>query len=247
MDLRFENDRFQDRHPELELSNSWIITYSDMITIMLCFFMAFFILSSGETDALHELRLRLTAQVDDLDRQVDRLMSENTRLHEEKQLLAQRLFGMETLQQDPAQSRESFMRFLRENDLLDQVQILDNERGLMIRFRDSVLFPSGSAEVSAQGLELLDRIGEKLTEIPNQVVVEGYTDNVPIQTAIYPSNWELSSARAITVARYLIYEVGIREERLSVTGYGEQNPIDTNQSETGRANNRRIEITVLTP
>lgn len=247
MDLRFEQQPASGQDHEIELSNNWLITYSDMITIMLCFFMVFFIFSAGESDALNELRLRLTAQVDDLDREVGRLTVENSRLLQEKQLLSQHLFGINHLQQDMSHSREDFISFLRDNDLMEQVQILDNERGLMIRFKDSVLFASGSAEVSSQGLELLNRIGLKLSEIPNPVVVEGYTDNVPISTAAYPSNWELSSARAITVARYLIYDLGVAEERLSVTGFGEQNPIDTNDTREGRANNRRIEITVLTP
>lgn len=249
MDLKFDqplsSDSKQDQ--EIELANSWMITYSDMITIMLCFFMVFFILSASETDALQDLRLRLTSQVDDLDQEVGRLTMENTRLQAEKAQLAQSLFGLSSLQQDMSHSREDFIQFLRDHDLMDQVQILDNERGLMIRFRDSVLFASGSAEVSDQGLELLERIGLKLTEISNPVVVEGYTDNVPISTAMYPSNWELSSARAITVARYLIRDIGISDDRLSVAGFGEQNPIDDNNTPGGRANNRRIEITVLTP
>lgn len=247
MDLRFDQPVGETQDKEIELSNSWMITYSDMITIMLCFFMVFFILSATETDTLQQLQLRLTAQVSDLDQEVGRLTMENTRLQTEKQQLAQSLFGISDLQQDASHSREDFIVFLKDNDLMDQVQILENDRGLMIRFKDSVLFDSGSAEVSRQGLEIMERIGSKLGEIPNPVVVEGYTDNVPISTVAYPSNWELSSARAITVARYLIYDMGVEEERIAVTGFGEQNPIDTNDTPEGRSNNRRIEITVLTP
>ena len=247
MELRFDQPVGEAQDKEIELSNSWMITYSDMITIMLCFFMVFFILSATESDTLQQLQMRLTAQVSDLDQEVGRLTMENTRLQTEKQQLAQSLFGLNNLNQDVSHSREDFIVFLRDNDLLDQVQILENERGLMIRFKDSVLFDSGSADVSRQGLEIMERIGEKLLDIGNPVVVEGYTDNVPINTAIYPSNWELSSARAITVARYLIYDIGVKDERISVTGFGEQHPIDTNDTPEGRANNRRIEITVLTP
>lgn len=247
MDLRFDQPAGDTQDKEIELSNSWMITYSDMITIMLCFFMVFFILSATETDTLQQLQLRLTAQVSDLDQEVGRLTMENTRLQTEKQQLAQSLFGINDLKQDVSHSREDFIVFLRDNDLMDQVQILENDRGLMIRFKDSVLFGSGSAEVSRQGLEIMERIGGKLGEISNPVVVEGYTDNVPISTVAYPSNWELSSARAITVARYLIYDSGIEEERIAVTGFGEQHPVDTNDTPEGRANNRRIEITVLTP
>ncbi len=247
LDLRFDQPVGESQDKEIELSNSWMITYSDMITIMLCFFMVFFILSATETDTLQQLQMRLTARVSNLDQEVDRLTMENTRLETEKQQLAQSLFGVNNLKENATNSREDFIVFLRENDLMDQVQILENDRGLMIRFKDSVLFDSGSAEVSRQGLEIMERIGGKLVEVTNPVVVEGYTDNVPINTTAYPSNWELSSARAITVARYLIYDMGIEDDRISVTGFGEQSPIDTNETPEGRANNRRIEITILTP
>ncbi len=247
MELKFDQTGNQNQDKEIELSNSWMITYSDMITILLCFFMVFFILSATETDTLQELQLRLTTQVSDLDQEVNRLTMENTQLQQEKQLLTQNLLGVSTLTQGVSGSREDFIVFLRDNDLMEQVQILENDKGLMIRFKEGVLFGSGSATVSAQGLELMKHIGLKLQEIPNAVVVEGYTDNVPISTAEYPSNWELSSARAITVARYLIYDIGVEEERISVTGYGEQHPIDSNDTAEGRANNRRIEITVLLP
>jgi len=246
MEWKFDHQEESDQHLEMEFASSWMITYSDMITIMLCFFMAFFILSAGRTDALEELRMRLLSQVDHLDQRVDDLEGEKARLKEENQKMARQLFGVERLEEGLDDSGEAFLQLLQDQDLLDQVEIMENERGLMIRFTDSVLFPSGSAQVSEQGLKILTHIGQKLQEVENPVVVEGYTDNVPIRTADYPSNWELSSARAITVARYFIYDLGIEEERLSVTGYGEQNPIDTNETAEGRANNRRIEITVLT-
>ena len=91
----------------------------------------------------------------------------------------------------------------------------------------------------------MNEIADKIQGIPNLIVIEGFTDNIPIQTSAFPSNWELSVARAIGVARFMIDDMNIEEERISVSGFGEQRPIDSNETEEGRANNRRIEITIL--
>ncbi|MDR5659297.1 flagellar motor protein MotB [Serpentinicella sp. ANB-PHB4] len=223
---------------KLELSNNWIITYSDMITIVLCFFIIFFVLTAEENSVLSQVKNTLANEVDDLSDKVDELSSENEEL-------SQKLFGLTNIEEDMNQSSEEFILFLRENDLIDSVKIEQNERGLLIRFEDNILFSSGKAYISNEGLKVLDKIGDKLNKIDNNVIIEGYTDNIPMNTPIYPSNWELSAARAINVARYFIEHKDVSENRLSISGYGEQNPIDTNKTPEGRSRNRRIEITIV--
>ncbi|MBB6216884.1 chemotaxis protein MotB [Anaerosolibacter carboniphilus] len=208
---------------EMEFSNNWLITYSDMITILLCFFIIFFIYTSKE---------------------LTNLSSENKDLKKENDSLAAQLFGLHKNGRDPKSTSEDFMTFLEKNNLQDQVDIIENERGLLIRFRDSVLFQSGQAGISPDGYLLLDQIGAQLQRVNNNIIVEGYTDNVPIRTKEYPSNWELSVARSIQVVKYLTENKGIAKNRVSVSGYGERNPIDSNSTPEGRANNRRIEIII---
>ncbi|MBF8982851.1 flagellar motor protein MotB [Lutibacter sp. B2] len=210
---------------EMEFSDNWMITYSDMITIVLCFFVIFFSLSSEKNSMLSDIK-------DSLSDQVSSLTDENTQLKKENNSLVH-------------PSKEDFISFLTENNLLDKISIFQSERGLAVRFNDSVLFTSGEAEISKDGSDILNKIGSKLKLIPNSIIVEGFTDNVPIHTPKYPSNWELSVARSINVVKFLTDEKLISQDRVSVSGFGEQGPIDTNDTASGRANNRRIEITIV--
>jgi chemotaxis protein MotB len=233
--MRNYND--QTEHDEIDLSTGWLITYSDMITIMLCFFIIFFTMAAKETTVLSEIKNNLSTKI-------TALADENKKLQIEKENLATKLFDLTNIENDVNTSKEDFIAFLRENDLLNQVKILQNEKGLLIRFNDNVFFPSAKADLSKNGYEVLSLMGDKLKKIDNDIIVEGFTDNLPIHTKEFPSNWELSVARAISVVKYLTEEKGIDPNRISVSGYGERNPIDTNDTKEGRANNRRIEITI---
>lgn len=228
----------EDKKHEIEFSSTWLITYSDMITIILCFFIIFFTFSTKELSALYEVRNTLTAEV-------EQLHTENTKLRSEKESLAAQLFGLQDIKNDIKTSKEDFISFLREKNLMDAVDILENERGLLIRFKDSILFDSGKAVISEEGYMILHKVGDKLKSINNPIIVEGYTDNIPIRTLEFPSNWELSVARSINVVKFFTEKKGIHKERVSVSGFGEHNPIDTNDTPKGRANNRRIEITIV--
>lgn len=216
---------------EMEFSNTWLITYSDMITIILCFFIIFFTLSTEEISSLYQIKNALTAEVEQL----------NT----ENEKLAAELFGLMDIKEDLKTSKEDFISYLREKELMDAVDIIENERGLLIRFKDNVLFDSGKAAISSDGYMILSKVADRLNNIENNIIVEGYTDNIPMNTPEFPSNWELSVARAINVVKYFTEKKGIEEERISVSGFGERNPIDTNDTVEGRANNRRIEITIV--
>jgi len=121
-----------------------------------------------------------------------------------------------------------------------------NERGLVIHIVESSLFESGQAVLKPEALSVLDKIAAEIKDLPNQVRVEGHTDDRPIATTRFPSNWELSSARATSVVRYLIGRYAFSPEKLSALGFGEYRPIAPNTSEENRAKNRRVDIVVLT-
>ncbi len=130
--------------------------------------------------------------------------------------------------------------------LMDEglVTVHFNELWLEVEIKDSVLFPSGSAQLQPRAIPALQQVAGILREAANPVRVEGFTDNVPINTLLYPSNWELSTVRAASVVRLFTRE-GIAPERLSALGYGEFRPVATNDTAAGRAQNRRVVLVVL--
>ncbi len=126
-----------------------------------------------------------------------------------------------------------------------KIEVTYNERGIMISiFPDQILFDSGSARLKPGFKAILNELAPSLARLPNNIEVDGHTDIVPISTAAFPSNWELSAARAGAVIRYL-EGVGLPAARLSAAGYAETRPIDSNATREGRARNRRVELIVL--
>lgn len=123
------------------------------------------------------------------------------------------------------------------------IQVSSNELWLQIELKDSILFGSGSADASEQAQKIFDEIAVILKNYSNPVQVEGFTDNIPIKSPKYPTNWELSTARASTIVKYLASR-GVSPERLSAVGYGEYQPVAPNETEVGRAQNRRVAIMV---
>jgi chemotaxis protein MotB len=128
-------------------------------------------------------------------------------------------------------------------DIRDKVDIVASTTAVNLVIKDDVLFAEGSTTLTPLGHTVLDGIARMLAQNDYPVSVEGHTDNVPIQTAQFPSNWELSSFRATNVARYFIQR-GIAERRLSAVGYADTRPIADNSSAAGRARNRRVSLVI---
>lgn len=126
-----------------------------------------------------------------------------------------------------------------------RLELIRDTRGLVVSMPDDAAFSTGSAEATAQARQLIRRIGETLRDVPNAIRIEGHTDDVPIRTVKYDSNWELSTARASAVVAFLIGTVGIDAGRLSAAGYGEFHPLNPNDTDAHRARNRRVDVVVL--
>ncbi|MCT4585325.1 MAG: flagellar motor protein MotB [Peptostreptococcaceae bacterium] len=237
--MKKSNNLFTDNNEiEIEGIDSWLITYSDMITIILCFFILFFYYSEGQVSILSEVK-------DSLSTKVESLQKENKELKQDNEKLSSVLFDIKNIEEDLKTSNNDFVKKLKEKNMLDNIELKETKKGLLIRFKDNVLFTSASANISDFGLEILKEIGKDLNKINNKILVEGHTDNIPINSLKYSSNWELSSARAINVVNFLSKELDIDSSRFSVSGYGSTTPIADNKTKDGRAKNRRIEIVIL--
>ena len=137
------------------------------------------------------------------------------------------------------------------NDLIEKhnysssIKLEENTRGVTIHILEDIVFPSGSAELKKSSKIVLQQLASILRKLPNDIRIEGHTDNIPINTAQFPSNWHLSVARALSTAYFLMTEEGLDPEKLSIVGYAEYKPMDSNQSIIGRASNRRVDIIII--
>ena len=128
---------------------------------------------------------------------------------------------------------------------LGQIKFLIDKRGLVMRVPESFFFDSGQASLRPEVIPIINVLGKSLAKIPNHIRIEGHTDSVPIRTPQFPSNWELSTARATTIVRYLLTHFQFQPHRLSATGYAEFHPIAPNTTPEGRLQNRRVDMVIL--
>ena len=205
----------------------------------------------GESTNLEEI---LESERGSLGKLVSELQSENNRLGEENETLLSKVTALEVERDEEVQE----MRRTYDDLLVDmraeidkgKITITQLEGKLKVNMVDEILFDSGETTIKPEGIQVLERVGKVLLNVKDQTIsIAGHTDNVPIGPDLvkqYPTNWELSAARATSVARYLQDRSGIDPRLISATGYGQYQPIESNKTEKGRARNRRIEI-VLVP
>ncbi len=161
------------------------------------------------------------------------------------------VLGMKELKPEKAKKQSALQetvdqveKFMRDSNLQDSMAIDRAADRLVIRMKSAILFKEGQAALTTDAERVLAGLTPVLAKAPSRLRVEGHTDDVAIHSALFPSNWELSTARAISVVRYLEGQ-GIDRERLSVAGYAEFHPLVANDSAGNRAQNRRVEIVVL--
>jgi chemotaxis protein MotB len=190
-----------------------------------------------------KMRDELMGKINNLEEQVNVLTAELearvAEVSQEKEEEIARLKG----------TYETLMADMKEEIDQGQIKITQLADRLSVSMVDKILFPSGEAEITPEGLKVLDRVGNVLKNAEGKIIrVEGHTDNVPIHPNLqkkFPTNWELSTARAANVVRFLQEKVGIKGTRLQVIGMSEYSPVTSNETATGRSQNRRIEITLL--
>lgn len=147
--------------------------------------------------------------------------------------------------EDLESTKSALESMLMSRKLLDAVQVEVTDRGLVISLKEAGFFESGKSEMKWSAYPILGEIAQSLAEYRNPVRVEGHTDNVPIRTRTFPSNWELSTSRATEVVRIMANRFGFEPQMLSAVGYAEFRPVFSNATAEGRARNRRVDLVVL--
>jgi chemotaxis protein MotB len=245
-----------------ENEERWLLTYADMITLLLALFVVLFAISSVNVSKVKLLQQSLRDAFN------GRVMSGGQTVLQTGNSVSVRTFQTQprivpntpSIGTPPTASAQAALAARREQDQLQQlkrqldafaaahgfkaqVDTVVTQRGLVVRLlTDNVLFDSGLADLKAQGLPLLGEVGTLLgVDKIHPIVVEGHTDDVPISTSQFASNWELSTARASAVVRWLIGR-GLPERRFSAAGYADLHPLASNATAAGRARNRRVEV-----
>ncbi|WP_017756144.1 flagellar motor protein MotS [Calidifontibacillus oryziterrae] len=240
-------------------SAAWMTTFSDMTMLILVFFILLFSMSQIDLvkfEAIAESFKKSTLNFDGYpsviknpkpseNPKISKSNQENEEEQEENQDNNNQQGGSESdsLQQLMAEVN----KFLEENGLTEVISANREERGVVLVLQEKVLFASGNAELLPAAYPFLDKVGTLLNSVPNPIKVEGHTDNRPISTYRFPSNWELSTARAASVVRYLEANHNLEKTRFYVVGYGETRPIVDNTGPENWAKNRRVEIVISDP
>ncbi len=140
---------------------------------------------------------------------------------------------------------EKVETFIEENELQENVDVRLSDEGVFVDIKEVILFESGKSNLRSEGIGILNDLQPLINEFENDIVIEGHTDNVPTNSAIHATNWELSTARAVSVVRYLSEKANIDPHRLSARGYGEYSPIAPNDTPENRTLNRRVNLFIV--
>lgn len=233
------------QHEEHENHERWLVSYADFITLLFAFFVVMYSISSINEGKYKILSDTLTGVFNQPDRSIKPIPigEERPRTTEAEQTSAE-LGGPGDAQADPLQSITESMQAAF-GDLIsnEQMTVRGNELWVEIELNSSLLFPSGDAIPTNEAFTIIEKVAKILAPYENPVHVEGFTDNLPISTAAYPSNWELSASRASSIVRMLSMD-GVNPARLAAVGYGEFQPVADNSTAEGRARNRRVVLVV---
>jgi chemotaxis protein MotB len=234
------------RPEKKQISQEWLTTYSDMMTLVLCFFVLLYSYSLIDMKKFNAMATSVSSAFGG----TPSIMKYNSNAGDVPIVGSDKPKEGDTngVKTDQAEKNvyNTVTDFVEKNSLQELVTIKEGSRGVYIEFKEKILFDTGKAEIKSEGIPTLMKISELIRNMSNQVVIEGHTDNVPIQTSQFKSNWDLSSARATSVLNYMIDNRGIDAKRLSIAAYGEYNPIASNDTPDGRMQNRRVNVLIIT-
>ena len=224
--------------------NEWMGTYSDMVTLLMTLFVLLYSMSSVDTakvQAISNAFSVLSGKAADSILEYDKYEGTEPIIGGESKV-------ENTIEEsENSENRtmyESVKEFVQENKLDSTIEIAQNEKGVVLQLKDNILFQSGQAELKAESSEILDKINTLISIMPNSVIIEGHTDNIPISNSKFKDNWDLSSIRATNVLRYFTEIKQQDPTKFRAAGYGQYKPKVENNSDENRAQNRRVNIII---
>lgn len=223
-----------------ESSGGWITTFSDLMSLLLTFFILLYSMSNVSqvkfNEASQSIQMALSGK------------GGSTILEEAAPTVPETEAAETTTDKINPEISALYKKvtdYVEEHAMQSKVSVEMDQDGVYVDIQESILFASGDAEVSPQGKRTLNQLADLIATFENKIVVEGYTDNLPIKNQKFDSNWELSAGRAVSVLRYLSEEKDIDPNRLSAKGYGEYNPSAPNDTIENKAKNRRVNIVIV--
>jgi chemotaxis protein MotB len=247
------------KHAEHVNHERWLVSYADFITLLFAFFVVMFAASNADQKKAGQVAQAVQVAFQELavftpsgkviplydngglpSNQNTIVGNVNSAL-DAAQIVASK--GGEGKQMKEV--RAQLEAVLKEQLKNHNIRITQDQRGLIISLAENGFFEPGSAAMHPKALAVIDQIAATVIPLPGGIRVEGHTDNTPIHTAQFPSNWELSTARATFLLQYLISKTAISPARLPAVGYGEHRPVASNDTAEGRAANRRVDLVIL--
>lgn len=225
----------------------WLLTYSDLITLLMIFFVIMYAMSNVDAVKYQQLSESLNSAFVSEKMQAGGAGSDVSSSDSGSSVQNESFADGSTKLVDPQlkTAAEKIEHLLVEQGLEGKVSVSISERGVIIELMNTVLFESGSSDIRPEGRNTLIEIGNIAKTVDNFIRIEGNTDDVPINTERFPSNWELSVIRATEVLKLLISESGVSPEKISAVGYGEYRPTKPNTTPENRAQNRKVDIVIL--
>ncbi|MBD7913487.1 MULTISPECIES: flagellar motor protein MotB [Clostridium] len=229
-----------------ENSERWLLTYSDLITLLMALFVILYASSNVDKAKYQQISSSLHKAFNMSDSGNIGVIEGNPTNGDPNAEETQNDENKEITEEQKLESiKAQIDALIAQEGLQGSISTKTEERGLVVSFTDTIFFDSGKAEVKVDHKKQILEISKVLNKIGNYIRVEGHTDNVAIKNELYKSNWELSSARATNVVQIFINECKISPDRLQAVGYGEYRPIASNDSEAGKAANRRVDIVIV--
>lgn len=232
--------------PQDELrGDEWLATYSDTVTLLLTFFILLYSMASVDAEKMKKIsqafQVTMSGETGDTILQYDLYNGQVPLIGGESPI------EEETVEETDGEQSMYFQvkEYVEEHDLSEVVDIINSERGIVIQLRDNILFETSSSALRSDSKTVLGKISDLIGTLPNNIIIEGHTDNRPINTSKFPSNWELSVDRAVNVVRYFVENKGLNASRFSAAGYGQFQPVAPNDTAENMAKNRRVNILIM--